>query len=298
MTKKIKRLNEFHLDESSINEGILRSIFGGIGNLFKTKKNKLSSILKRIKACKLEEINNRIETEKKIAELPKENTPEYRFDIENLNRQIRVFSSMKNLEINDLTKEADEIIKGDSKLVSFYYAELAKIEAEVTEKLIKNISPYKEKYYIDQLNAEFDGLVKDANRKENLYKEFETEWEKETEIDEIELPKISIQASKFIELNSYQSKEFLKDLDQKSLNSLFLELKNFIFDLEYKYSSRINLIKNQIKKARKEGQYLLVSSLEEEESMIKFKYKKPIDSIRYKMSLIDKELKYKKYVNY
>lgn len=296
MIKKIKRLKEFHLDESAINEGIFRSIFGEIGNLFKTKKDKLSSILKKIKTCKLEEINNRIEIEKKISELPKENTPEYRFDIINLNRQMRIFNSMKDLEINDLTKEADEVMKGDSKLVSFYSAELAKIEAEVTEKLIKNISHYREKSYMDQLNVDFDRLVKDANKKENIYKEFEIEREKE--IDDIELPKISQQANKFIELNSHQSKEFLKDLDQKSLNSLYSELKNFIFDIEYKYDSRINIIKNRLKKARKEGQDLLSSSLEEEESMIKSKYKKPIDSIRYKMSLIDKELKYKKYDNY
>lgn len=289
MRSRIKRLDEFEL-----NEGIFQSLFGGIGDLLKSKKSKLSSILKKIKTTKMDEINNRIEIERKIAELPKENTPEYRFDVTNLNRQLRVYSSMKALESNALIKEADEIMKGDPKLVSFFGSELSKIEAEVTERLIKNISPYKEKSYIDQLNAEFDRLVKDANKKEQFYKESEFE---ETD-EEKPVQKISSRATNFIEMNSYDSKQFLKEFDKDVLNSLYSEIKNFLFDLEYNYDNKINVIKEQIKKAKKEGQYFIIPSLEEQESMIKFKYKKPIDSIRYKLSLIDKELKTKKYANY
>jgi hypothetical protein len=41
--KRIKRLEEFE----SLNEGILSSIFGGIGNLFTSRKTKVESLLKK-----------------------------------------------------------------------------------------------------------------------------------------------------------------------------------------------------------------------------------------------------------
>lgn len=289
MTNRIKRLDEFEL-----NEGVLRSIFGGVANLFKTKKNRISSILKKIKNAKIEDVNNRIEIEKKITGLHKENTPEYRFDITNLNRQIEVFSSMKNLEISNLIKEAEDIIEGDPKLISFFSSEVASIEADAVENLIKNIKPYAESSHLDQLNAEFDRLTKDANKKEQLYKEYETEIESK----EKELYKISTQASSFIDLNSQEAKQFLKELDTKPLNSLHSEIRDLFFDLEYDYDNKINRIRSQIKKAKREGNDFFVPSLEKEEDMIKSKYKKTLDSIRYKLNLIDKELKVKKYGNY
>jgi hypothetical protein len=54
--------------------------------------------------------HNIISIEKEIWNLPKENTPEYRFDITNLNRQIRTYSSLKGQEIDSLVKQANKII--------------------------------------------------------------------------------------------------------------------------------------------------------------------------------------------
>ena len=67
--KRIKRLEEFE----SLNEGILSSIFGGIGNLFTSRKTKVESLLKDIRKAREEDINNTINLEKEIWNLPKDN---------------------------------------------------------------------------------------------------------------------------------------------------------------------------------------------------------------------------------
>ena len=107
---RIKRIQEFEL-----NEGFVSSIFSGIGNLFKSKKSKLESLLNDIKKSREEDVNNIIKVEKEIWNLPKENAPEYRFEITNLNRQIRTYSSLKGQEIDSLIKKANEIIDQDPK---------------------------------------------------------------------------------------------------------------------------------------------------------------------------------------
>jgi hypothetical protein len=132
--KKIKRLNEF----DSLNEGIFSSFFKGFGGT-PGRRGKLEALLKDIRKAREEDVDNAISLEKEIWNMPKENTPEYRFAVTNLNRQSRTYASLKGQEINSLIKNANNLIEDNPKLQAFFSSELAKIEKETTEKLIKNI---------------------------------------------------------------------------------------------------------------------------------------------------------------
>jgi hypothetical protein len=285
---KIKRIHEFEL-----NEGFVSSLFSGIGNLFKSKKSKIESILKDIKKAREEDVNNIISIEKEIWNLPKENTPEYRFDVTNLNRQIRTYSSLKGQEIDSLVKQANKIIDNDPKLQAFFSAALAKIEAEVTERMIKGIRPYKEKTYLDKLNQEFEDLVRDATKKYSFYEDYE---KKSSPIEAIDFSeKISKDTSKFMELPAREASTYLIGLDGEELSRIYNELKEVSFDLDVRYRKYIDSIKKDKKKAVEQGQSHLVPNLEQEEIRIRYEFGKPIEKIRSRITMIEKEKKSRKY---
>ena len=106
--KKIKRLNEFN----SLNEGIFSSFFKGFGGT-PGRRGKLESLLKDIRKARVEDVDSAISVEKEIWNMPKDNSPEYRFAITNLNRQARTYSSLKGQEI--------KIIKGNLNSGNYYY---------------------------------------------------------------------------------------------------------------------------------------------------------------------------------
>jgi hypothetical protein len=285
---KIKRIHEFEL-----NEGFVSSLFSGIGNLFKSKKSKIESILKDIKKAREEDINNIISIEKEIWNLPKDNSPEYRFDVTNLNRQIRTYSSLKGQEIDSLVKQANKIIDNDPKLQAFFSASLAKIEAEVTERMIRGIKPYKEKTYLDKLNQEFEDLVKDATKKYSFYEDYEKKSSPVESIDFSE--KISRDTAKFMELPSRESSTYLIGLDGGELTKMYNELKEVSFDLDVRYRKYIDSIKKDRKKAMEQGQSHLIPNLEQEEIRIRYEFGKPIEKIRSRIAMIEKEKKSRKY---
>lgn len=288
---KIKRLEDFEL-----NEGFLSSLFGGVGNFFKSKKSKIESLLKDIKKAKEEDVNHIVAIEKEIWNLPKENTPEYRFQITNLNRQSRTYSSLKRQEMDSLIKEANKIIDSDPKLQAFFSAGLAKIEAEVTEKMIKGLKPYKEKTYLDQLNAEFDALVRDATRKSDFYTEYSERPQAIGDPSEFSenIPPDVIQ---FLDATHVSNGEYLEGLSKEDVYKLYTKLKDLSFDLDLKYKNSIDSIRRDKKKASREGQDYLVSSLEQEEWKIKQQLGLTIDRLRSKISLVEKEIKSRKYAN-
>jgi hypothetical protein len=290
--KRIKRLEEFE----SLNEGILSSIFGGIGNLFTSRKTKVESLLKDIRKAREEDINNTINLEKEIWNLPKNNTPEYKFTVTNLNRQQRTYSSLKGQEINSLMKEADKLIEGDPKLQAMFSSGLAQIEAETTEKMIKNIRPYKDQTYLDKLNKEFDTLVKDANKKTSYYEGIK---DNDGYAPRPQIPNnVSNDTLTFIDMSTQESSLFVKNLSDKELNKYHQEIREFYYELEFKYDESIKNLKKDIRKAYKEGQDWLVNSLEKEEVNIRYKMKKPIDRLKQRIVTIEKEIKSRRYANY
>jgi len=288
----IKKLDEF----DNLNEGFLSSLFGGVSNLFKSKKSKIESLLKDIKKAKEEDTDHTVSIEKEIWNTPKEDTPEYRFQITNLNRQSRTYSSIKGQELNSLIKQADKIIEEDPKLRALFSAGLAKIEAENTEKLIKNLKPYKEKTYLDQLNAEFDSLVKDANRKIEFYKDYSErgDYYNPTVIGE----KMPADLVSFIDMSTEESSAMLKSLDQDGIEKMYSKIKNLMYDLDIELNNSISAIRKDIKKARKDGQDWLIPTLEQEEMKLRYQTKKPIDKLRRKIMLVEKEIKSRRYVSY
>jgi hypothetical protein len=290
--KRIKRLEEFE----SLNEGILSSIFGGIGSLFTSRKTKVESLLKDIRKAREEDINNTISLEKEIWNLPKENTPEYKFTVTNLNRQQRTYSSLKGQEINSLMKEADKLIEGDPKLQAMFSSGLAQIEAETTEKLIKNIRPYKDQTYLDKLNKEFDTLVKDANKKTTYYEGIK---DNDGYSPRLQVPSnVSNDTLTFIDMSTQEASLFVKNLSDKELNRYHQEIREFYYELEFKYDESIKNLRKDIRKAYKDGQNWLVDSLEKEEVNIRYKMKKPIDRLKQRIVTIEKEIKSRRYANY
>jgi len=290
--KRIKRLEEFE----SLNEGILSSIFGGIGNLFTSRKTKVESLLKDIRKAREEDINNTINLEKEIWNLPKDNTPEYKFALANLNRQQRTYSSLKGQEINSLMKEADKLIEADPKLQAMFSSGLAQIEAETTEKLIKSIKPYKDQTYLDKLNKEFDTLVRDANKKTSYYEGIK---DNDGYSPRLQVPSnVSNDSLLFIDMSTQESALFVKNLSDKELNRYHQEIREFYYELEFKYDESIKNLKKDIRKAYKDGQNWLVDSLEKEEVNIRYKMKKPIDKLKQKIVTLEKEIKSRRYANY
>jgi hypothetical protein len=290
--KRIKRLEEFE----SLNEGILSSIFGGIGNLFTSRKTKVESLLKDIRKAREEDINNTINLEKEIWNLPKDNTPEYKFTVTNLNRQQRTYSSLKGQEINSLMKEADKLIEADPKLQAMFSSGLAQIEAETTEKLIKNIKPYKDNTYLDKLNREFDSLVKDANKKTSYYEGIK---DNDGYAPRPNIPSnVSKDSLAFIDMSTQESALFVKNISDKELNKYHQEIREFYYELEFKYDESIKTLRKDIRKAYKEGQDWLVDSLEKEEVNIRYKMKKPIERLKQRIVTIEKEMKSRRYANY
>ena len=290
--KRIKRLDEFE----NLNEGILSSIFGGISNLFSSRKSKVESLLKDIKKAREEDINNTINLEKEIWNLPKDNTPECKFTIANLNRQQRTYSSLKGQEIDSLMKEANKLIEGDPKLQALFSSGLAQIEAETTEKMIKNIRPYKDKTYLDKLNREFDALVKDANKKTTYYEGIK---DVEGYGPRPEIPKnVSRESLTFIDMNTQEAALFVKNLSDQDLSKYHQEIREFYYELEFKYDESIKNLKRDIRKAYKEGQDWLVNTLEKEEVSIRYKMKKPIEKLKQRIVMLEKEMKSRRYANY
>lgn len=289
--RKIIRLNEFN----SLNEGIFSSFFKGFGGT-PGRRGKLETLLKGIKRAREEDVNSAISIEKEIWNMPKENSPEYRFAITNLNRQARTYASLKGQEINSLIKDANSLIDDNPKLQAFFSSELAKIEKETTEKLIKNIKPYKEKTYLDQLSAEFDMLVKDSNKKSSVYNEF---GEGDDRVPEIAVPeKISKDILTFLDMSPQEAALYCKNLNDKELGNYYTQIKSFFYDLQYKYTSSINSVRDSIKKAQKEGQDWMIPSFDKEEINIRYYMKKPMDRLRNRISTIEKEMKGRKHGSY
>lgn len=283
----IKKIDEFN----TVNEGFFKSLFGGIGDIFKSKKSKLSSILKQIGRVKNEEADELIKIEKEIAELPKENTPEYRYYSTNLNRQSRILKSMKAVELNNLIKEAEEIIDEDPKLYAYFSSEFTKINKESKEKYIKGVSTYLNKSDLKDLVDEFERLVKDANYRSKYYEDYS-----EQEIEDI-YPDVKEDIKKFIDMSPQQSKDILDNLDYKELKNLYSGIKEFQFDMEQILDNKISSIRIQIKKSEKEGDSGIVPYLRRKESLIKYEYKEYINLIKSKTALIEKEMKNKRYVS-
>ena len=288
---EIKRLKDFEL-----NEGIISSIFGGIGDFFKSKRSKIESILKSIKKAKEEDVSHIINVEKEIWNLPKDNSPEYRFQTTNLNRQVRTYSSLKRQEMDSLIKEANKIIDNDPKLQAFFSAGLAKIEAEVTEKMIKGLKPYKEKTYLDQLNAEFDSLVRDATKKSELYSEYSDRPSYAGDFESIR-ENTPPEVFSFIDSTNGKNIEYIEGLSNDELYKLYSKIKDFSFDLDVRYKKTIDSLRKDRKRFSKEDQDYLTSPIEKEEIRIKNEAFFIMERLKSKISIIEKEIKSRKYGN-
>lgn len=289
ISRKIKSINEF----DRIDEGILSSLLGGVKNFFTSKKGKVENILKKIRDARHEEVSNTISIEKEIQGLPKDNTPEYRFTLTNFRRQSRTYAALKGQEINSLAKEARSIMEDDPRLEAFFASEMAKIEVETKEKLLKNLGGISDSGFLNQINAEFDSLVKDANRKASFYDDYK---ERENYMPSIEIPaKMSDDVLAFLNMPSKEASSFTRSLDETNLNKYYSQIRDFFFDLEDKYSTSIERIRRDKKNAEKQGHDWIIPSLEKEEMNVKYHLRKNIDKLRSRVNTLEREMKNRRY---
>ncbi len=284
-SRNIKRLSEF----DDINEGFLSSLFGGIKDFFTSKKGKVEAILKKIRDARYEEVANTISIEKEIQGLNRDNSPEYRFTLTNLRRQSRTYAALKGHEINSLAKEARIIMEDDPKLEAFFAAEMAKIEVETKEKLLKNLGGISDVGFLNQINAEFDSLVKDANRKTSFYEEYK---ERPSYMPSIEIPsKMSDDVLSFLNMSTKEAASFTRSLDETNLNKYYTQIRDFFFDLEDKYSTAMERIRRDKKAAEKKGEDWIIPSLDREEINVKHHLRKNIDKLKSRVNTLEREMK-------
>jgi len=270
-----------------MNEGVFSSLFKGVSDVFKSKKSKVDSLLKQIKKAKTEELENRISIEKEIWNLTKENTPEYRFIFSNLNRQIGIYSNLKNQEITSLLKEAEFIIDKNPKLQAYFSSELAKIEADIKEKLLKELSKYKSGSELNTIAADFDSLVKDANKK-SAY--FETMADQGSSIGAYS-DDLSNDVISFVEYSNSDAQKSIDESDEKRLKDLLSSLYNFRFDIDIRNKNEIDVIRKEIKQAKKIGDSQVIDSLENEETKIRSHYRDILERIRSRITMVEKQIK-------
>lgn len=284
--KKIYRINEF----SNLNEGILSSISSGLSKLLGGKRGKIEELLKSIKSAKMEEVKEVVEIEKELAKYSKSDSIENKFQIQNLNRQLRTIRSLKEREIGSYNRQIEKITKDDPKLIAFVSSELAKIQVEATQEMIKKVSPYKDQDSLQLLNREFDSLVKSATQRE---KEFEREIKDQAFLQS----KIEADSDvvSFVDLDSQNAALYLKNLPDPELDNLHKGLTNWRIDLEVETQNQISDIRKEIKKSEKEGASWVVPQLEAELLRITYMSKKPIDKIRAKIQTVEKEMKIRRY---
>jgi hypothetical protein len=287
--RSIKRIEDF----DRIDEGLLSSLLGGVKNFFTSKKGKVENILKKIRDARHEEVTNTISVEKEIQSLARDNSPEYRFTLTNLRRQSRTYAALKGQEINSLAKEARGIMEEDPKLEAFFASEMAKIEVETKEKLLKNLGGISDSGFLNQINSEFDALVKDANRKTSFYEGYK---EMPSYMPSIEIPaKMTDDVLSFLNMPTKEASSFTRSLDETNLNKYYVQIRDFFFELEDKYSTAIERIRRDKKMAEKQGQDFMLPALEKEEMNVKYHLRKNIDKLRSRVNTIEREMKNRRY---
>lgn len=276
---KLKRIYQFE-----VNEGF-SSLFKGFTDVFKSKKSRIDSFLKEIQKLKQDVTENRVSVERQIWELPKDNTPEYRFLLSNLQRQLRVYETLKNQEINSIVKEADSLIENNPKLQAYFSSEISKIDVSSHQNLLKGLSKFRSKSDLNSIVSEFDLLVKDANKKSSYFEAVSGRGEDySTKINASE------QLIDFIENTPSEAQNIIDGYSIEDLKDLLNKLNELRFDIDITKKNDIDLVRKDLKDAKKIGDSEVIRSLEKEEMKIRSHYKMVSEKINEKIELVKKQI--------
>lgn len=276
---KLKRIYQFE-----VNEGF-SSLFKGFTDVFKSKKSRIDSFLKEIQKLKQDVTENRVSVERQIWELPKDNTPEYRFLLSNLQRQLRVYETLKNQEINSIVKEADSLIENNPKLQAYFSSEISKIDVSSHQNLLKGLSKFRSKSDLNSIVSEFDLLVKDANKKSSYFEAVSGRGEDySTKINASE------QLIDFIENTPGEAQNIIDGYSIEDLKDLLNKLNELRFDIDITKKNDIDLVRKDLKDAKKIGDSEVIRSLEKEEMKIRSHYKMVSEKINEKIELVKKQI--------
>lgn len=286
--RKIYSINEF-LD---LNEGILSSISSGLEKILGGKKGNIEQLLNKVRNSKMEEINEILEIEKELSKYSNPKSTEVKFQVQNLNKQLRTIVSLKEREVDSYIKDLDRISKNNPKLEALVASELAKIEVEVTREMIRKISPYKDESYLRIIGREFDSLVRYSN---------ETQKELEDEIGPYDYQKTQFQVDPeivdFVDLDPQKASLYLKNLSDVDLHKIHKDLIDWKLSLEINMDNQTSSLKKKIRRIQKSERYTDYSGLEADLVVIQARLRKPIDKIKSRIQIAEREIKSRKYGN-
>lgn len=281
----IKNIEEF----GKINESVLSFIIDEINSIFTTKKKKLYNIIKEIEKIEEEKIDNKIKIEMNIYELLKVDSPENRFIIANLIRELNIFYSIKNQEIKSLIKEANKLTEKNYKLKMIFIYELSRINYNVTNKYFNKIKKYKKNTFINKMSQKIDVLKDDLEKKENLYNKYKDK----NDILPVEdmLSNLDEETKKILDISIPEFYMNLKVYDTNILNNMYKKLKLFIFKLNEKLNESINIINENIKDSEINKEWELINILKRQKKELINNMLKIRSKTNEKIKLIKNEVK-------
>lgn len=282
--KKIYRIEEFW----QLNEGIVSSISSALSRVLSGKKSKIENIIKDIKNAKIEGIKEVERIEKQLSALTGLDNSEERFITQNLKNELRIISSLKEREVQALSKNLDKISKDNPNLEAFISSELAKIEVEVRKEMLKRLSPYKDEGYLLPLRREFDALVKKAREKEK-------ELKKEIYVPNFTELEIDPDVQDFIDMDTQKASLYIKELSDHEIDKMHKDLRELKLNLEVEREKETAYAKKEIKKLKDSGDVEDADFIESQLFLTQNTLKKPLDRIRSRMIVVEKEIKIRRY---
>ncbi|NBU98871.1 MAG: hypothetical protein EBS19_11790 [Spirochaetia bacterium] len=116
--------------------------------------------------------------------------------------------------------------------------------------------------------------------------------EKPSYMPSIEIPaKMSDDVLSFLNMPTKEAASFTRSLDETNLNKYYIQIRDFFFDLEDKYSTAMERIRRDKKIAEKQGEDWIIPALEREEISVKHHLRKNIDKLKGRVNTLEREMR-------
>lgn len=274
---RIKRYSDF------VSEGLLKNLLGTVKSSFSSKKSKLDSILNKIRESKMDLLKESDAIKKEIAEKFHKNRKDDIIEIEAINKTLNTLGMAKNQEIENLKKEAIEIIDENPEPLEYFQHQLSKIDLEVMEETIKMAKKYDSPEDLRKLEDDFERLIIAStgipHHNDSYYKTQDAISEIDPEIQEfLEIPTSKVEF--------YLSNTPIEKLDdmERSLRKYSKELREIMGD------STANL-RRQLARARRSSDTYTEAVIRKEIRSIESTYREEYDIVRERLNKVIKEAK-------
>lgn len=220
---------------------------------------------------------------KEIAEKFHKNRKDDIIEIEAINKTLNTLGMAKNQEIENLKKEAIEIIDENPEPLEYFQHQLSKIDLEVMEETIKMAKKYDSPEDLRKLEDDFERLIIAStgipHHNDSYYKTQDAISEIDPEIQEfLEIPTSKVEF--------YLSNTPIEKLDdmERSLRKYSKELREIMGD------STANL-RRQLARARRSSDTYTEAVIRKEIRSIESTYREEYDIVRERLNKVIKEAK-------